>query len=454
MRTKSTSLSGWGRVQQAPVRLLRPEQFRDLPLCLADVDGRGLVAYGAGRSYGDAALNSGGCAALTSRLNRMLAFDSFNGTLVCEAGVTFKDLADVFLPRGWFAPVSPGTAFVTMGGALANDVHGKNHEHRGSFGNHIPWFDLLTADGTVRRISREAAPDLFAATVGGIGLTGIVVQLALRLMPVASSMAEVCERRIADIDAFLGALSEERAAEYCVGWIDCLARGSALGRGILQTADIAGPSAPQPYPAKQRSVPAEMPSFVLNTMSVRAFNEFYFRRVPRTGRVRSMSLRRFLYPLDAIANWNRLYGRRGFYQFQAVIPMQQAPHGIVRLLETLSAARAASFLSVIKRLGNSGSGFLSFAMPGITLAVDIPASAGARSLIGRLHKVTLDHGGRVYLAKDALLEPADFRGMYPKLDRFVAALEAIDPRGIFQSDMSHRLAIRTLSDEMRAALAA
>jgi decaprenylphospho-beta-D-ribofuranose 2-oxidase len=444
MRWREQTLSGWGRSHAARVTACRPESIKDVAALLAQTHARGILPFGAGRSYGDVALNDGGQVMLTERLNRFIAFDEESGALVCEPGVTFDDLRRVFLPRGWWVPVSPGTASATIGGAVANDVHGKNHEHAGSFGDHVEWIDLLTASGETRRISPDDDGELFAATIGGIGLTGVMTQICFRMQRLSSPSVVVQERRMANVDAFLSAfLGGSAGGAYSVGWIDGLARGAALGRGILQTAEPAdGGEAMATEPRPAQRIPFDWPAAALNPLTIGLFNAAYFRRVPAEGRRRRMALPRFLYPLDGLREWNRIYGKRGFYQFQCVIPTAEAARGIPRLLEAIAASRSASFLAVIKMLGREGRGHLSFAMPGCTLALDFPASRSSRHLLPGLERVTLDHGGRVYLAKDALLSPAGFARMYPKLDRFRAVLAAVDPQARFCSDMMRRLAIR------------
>ena len=437
------TLTGWGRTAQAAMEVGRPERPRDVAALLADSNGTGVVVHGAGRSYGDAALNQGGRAILTRRLSRLLSFDETTGRLVCEAGVTFADLMSVFLPRGFCAPVTPGTAFATIGGAIATDVHGKNHDRVGSLGDHVDWIDLLTADGETVRVSPEQRPELFAATVGGMGMTGVVLAVCLRMVPVPSASVDVRERRIADLDGFLAAFEEARRdAEFSVGWIDALARGRRLGRGILETAAFA-PADPARTPTgKPRRVPVDFPGIVLNGVTVGAFNGTYYRRVPSAGRARTLPARQFFYPLDAVRDWNRIYGKRGFYQFQCVIPDAAAGEGMRRALEAISASRSASFLAVLKTLGGEGRGMLSFPMRGLTLALDFPRRAGTEALMATLERIALDHGGRVYLAKDALLSPDGFAAMYPRLDEFRAVLADIDPDGRFQSDMARRLGLK------------
>jgi decaprenylphospho-beta-D-ribofuranose 2-oxidase len=363
---------------------------------------------------------------------------------VAEPGVTFADLLKTFLPRGFLVPVTPGTAFATLGGAVANDVHGKNHDRAGGFGDHVQWLDLLLPSGEELRVTPDERPDLFAATIGGIGLTGIILAVALRLQRVPSPAVTVAERRIGDLDGFLAAFAEHRAtATYSVGWIDALARGRSLGRGILELAEPAQDAgAAAPAKVRTRRVPIDLPGFVLNPASVAVFNEVYYRRVPAAGRERLLPYEKFLYPLDAIQDWNRIYGRRGFYQFQCVLPDDAAPSGLRVLLEAISAARGASFLAVLKTLGGEGRGHLSFPLRGHTLALDFPRGAGTDELMRRLERLTLDHGGRIYLAKDACLSATGFAAMYPKLDAFRAVLREVDPQGRMTSGMARRLNIR------------
>lgn len=440
------TLTGWGRSSHAEMEVGRPERPRDLASLLADTNGTSVVVHGAGRSYGDAALNRGGRAIRTERLTRLLSFDQATGRLVCEAGVTFADLMGVFLPRGFCVPVTPGTAFATIGGAVATDVHGKNHDRVGSLGDHLEWIDLLTADGETVRISPKERPELFAATIGGMGLTGIIVSLCFRMIRVPSGSVDMHERRIPDLDSFFEAFEEARRdAEYSVGWIDGLARGKRLGRGILETAAFAEADPAKPRKDKQRRVPVDFPGLALNALTVGAFNSGYYRRVPSSGRDQTLPAGQFFYPLDAVHDWNRIYGKRGFYQFQCVIPDASARDGIRRALEEISAARSASFLAVLKTLGGEGRGLLSFPMRGYTLALDFPRRAGTEVLLERLERIALDHGGRVYLAKDAVLSAEGFAGMYPRLDEFRAVLADIDPKGRFQSDMARRLGLRGAS---------
>jgi decaprenylphospho-beta-D-ribofuranose 2-oxidase len=437
------NLTGWGRTSGGAMTACRPERVSELRERVREgpADG-GRIAYGAGRAYGDAALNSQGRVILTRRLNRMLAFDGDSGVLGTEPGVTFNDLLAVFLPRGWLVPATPGTAFATLGGAVANDIHGKNHDRVGSFGDHLTWIDLMLPSGEIVRTTDSERPELFRATIAGLGLTGVIVGIGLRLMRVPSSAVRVRERRCRDLDAFLAALAEARQrATYSVGWIDGLAKGRELGRGLLEEAEPATETVTD-TPQRARRVPMDAPGSVLNPITIGLFNAAYYRRVPVGGRERIVPYRRFLYPLDAISDWNRIYGRGGFFQFQCVLPDASAPRGIRLLLEEIAGSGRASFLAVLKTLGAEGRGYLSFPMRGYTLALDFPRRGGVEDVLRRLERLTLDHGGRIYLAKDAVLSPEGFRAMYPKLPEFQAVLDAIDPEQRLNSDMARRLKMR------------
>jgi decaprenylphospho-beta-D-ribofuranose 2-oxidase len=438
-------IAGWGRTPWASVEAARPERMAELVRAVTTGHASGLIAHGQGRSYGDQALNDGGGLVLTGRLDRLLDFDVETGLLECEPGVTFATLLDVFLERGWIAPTTPGTAFATIGGAVANDVHGKNHEAVGSFGDHVAWLELVLASGEVVRASREEEPELFRATIGGGGLTGIISRVAFRMAPAPSSNIVVREERIGNLDAFIERFrAASDAAAFSVGWIDAMAEGPALGRGILELGEFAeGDGAVPPLPARRRrSVPFVLPGFALSGPSVRLFNRHYFNRVPPEGRQRTVPLDAFFYPLDAILEWNRIYGPKGFNQFQCVLPDAAAAAGLRQLMEAIAGTRRASFLAVLKRLGGNGRGHLSFPMAGFTLALDFPHRAKSAELFARLEAITLAHGGRIYLAKDALLSAEGFRAMYPELPAFRQVLERVDPEARFQSDQARRLRIR------------
>ncbi len=437
MRSAAMSLTGWGRTTHSTSQAVRPERMAEAETLFGPpAPPNGLVIRGAGRSYGDGAMNGGGAALLTQRLDRILDFDAETGIVQVEPGVDFRRLLQVFLPRGFLVPVTPGTGFATIGGAVANDVHGKNHESAGSFAQHVTELDMVLPDGTRRTVTPES--DLFRATAGGLGLTGFITRIAFRMKRVPGSAVRVREQRATNLDAFLAAMRDAAGATYSVGWIDGTARGAKLGRGILETAEPAS-DANISLSSKSRRIPIDFPGFVLNPLSVAVFNEAYFHRVPSAGRIRTASYGKFLYPLDAIHEWNRIYGRAGFQQFQCVVPFDQGEAALRDLLEVIAASRQASFLAVLKRMGSGRAGYLSFPAPGYTLALDFPQRPGIEALYARLCDMTLKYGGRVYLGKDGLLGAAQFRHMYPEFPDFARVRAEIDPLGKLQSDMSRRL---------------
>ncbi len=441
MRKAALQLTGWGRGPASSLEATRPERFSEAVAAFSEpVGAHGLCLRGAGRSYGDCALNAGGDALITTRLDRILAFDAETGIVQVEPGVDFRRLLQVFLPRGFLVPVTPGTFFATIGGAVANDVHGKNHEHAGSFCQHVTELDLVLPDGSGRTVTPEDGA-LFRATAGGLGLTGLITRIAFRMMRVSGGGVTVHEQRANDLEAFLTAMAVSADATYSVGWIDGAAHGTRLGRGILETAEPCDDEISRHRPRELR-VPVDFPGFALNPVSIGIFNETYFRRVPEAGRTRPVAWQKFLYPLDAIHDWNRIYGRRGFIQFQCVVPFETGPAALRDLLEVISGSHRASFLAVLKRMGAGRAGYLSFPMPGYTLALDFPRRPGIEELYERLTAITLDAGGRVYLAKDALLDALTFRRMYPEFAGFSEVLASIDASSRMQSDMARRLRLR------------
>jgi decaprenylphospho-beta-D-ribofuranose 2-oxidase len=441
-RWADKELQGWGRMSSSRGPVARPERVTELAAVVADASAESLLPRGAGRSYGDAALNSAGRTVSMERLDRLLSLDGERGEVVAESGVTFRDLMTACLPLGFMPPVTPGTGFATLGGGIANDVHGKNHHRDGSLGQHLAWFDLRLPSGEVRRVDLARDEALFRATVGGLGLTGIVERLCLRLKRVPSNAVDVRKRRIRDLDHFLEAFAEEQErADYVVGWIDALASGTGLGRGILEAATPSKTSVELP-PARPRRVPIALPALALNPLSVRVFNALYRGRVPAGGVETSLPYGRFLFPLDALLDWNRIYGRRGFFQFQCVLPFESGREALKLLLERIARSGQGSFLAVLKAMGPAGLGFLSFPRPGYTLALDFPNAPGVRALIAELECITADHSGRVYFAKDATLSPELVPRMYPELARWRAVLADIDPAGRMHSDLARRLQLR------------
>lgn len=442
------SLSGWGRCPVQPCRLIRPANFDALRDRLSHLgEMQTLIPRGLGRSYGDPALNNQQHVALCTDFDRILDFNPATGLLHAEAGVSLADLMTHLLPRGFFVPTTPGTKFVTLGGAVAADVHGKNHHRDGSFGDHVQAIELLTADGEIRTCSPTQNTDLFAATLGGMGLTGIIRSIQLTLSRVPSAYCNVTYRRTVNLDQALALLEQTDADyRYSVAWVDTLATGQSLGRSVVMLAnDAEGPSGGEGHsyqlPSHRRkSVPFDPPFNVLGRWTVAAFNRLFY-ATHRDKQV-VVDYEKFFYPLDAIAHWNRLYGKRGFVQYQVLIPPEQARAGLTRILETVTASGIGSFLTVLKKCGQPGPGLLSFMKPGYTLAMDLPNTGEKlRELAAKLDQITLDHAGRLYLAKDSLMHRDTFAAMYPNLERFRQIKRQYDPHNRFSSSQARRLGI-------------
>ncbi len=443
-----TALEGWGRYPRHASELLSPATPGQVS---ALKSGRtGLVARGNGRAYGDAAI--GERATLSTRgLDRIRAFDRERALVTVEAGVVLADLLAVIVPRGYFPPVVPGTKFVTVGGMIASDVHGKNHHRDGGFGDHVASLRLALADGSVVACSRDENPELFAATVGGMGLTGTILEATFGLKRIETGWMRQTTTVAPDLAGAMRALEAASDVTYTVAWVDCLARGASLGRSLIFAAEHATlrdveafkPGA-EPYPGAKLgrlSVPLDLPSFTLNRLSVSAFNELYFRAGSLTsGYPFLVPWDPYFFPLDGIGHWNRIYGRRGFLQYQCVIPPHRAQAVLGEILDRVARQGAPSFLAVLKQLG-PGSGLLSFPIPGFTLTLDVPVSEGALGLLDALDALVVEAGGRLYLAKDARQSRATFEAGYPDLDAFRAARANAGAQGRISSQLSARLGI-------------
>jgi L-gulonolactone oxidase len=380
----------------------------------------GLLAVGMLRSYGDSCLNGDGSVIEMSGLDHLISFDRQTGVIEAEAGVTLAEILRLAIPAGYFLPVTPGTKFVTLGGAVANDVHGKNHHRAGTFGRWVRQFTLARTDGSETVVGRDDASGLFAATIGGLGLTGVITRVTLELMPIRSSRIDLQTIPFAKLSEFFALAAESEAShDYTVAWIDCLAQGGKLGRGIFTRARHSEDGKLSVSNKSGPSIPIDAPGFVLNRLSLSAFNEAYYRIAGRP-REASVCYDPFFYPLDAIGGWNRLYGRRGFYQYQSVVPPAVAEPATTEMLRAIASAGQGSFLAVLKTFGDVPSpGLLSFPMPGTTLAMDF-ANRGhsTLSLLDKLDAIVREAGGRLYAAKDGRLPQAMFRAGYPALDQF------------------------------------
>jgi decaprenylphospho-beta-D-ribofuranose 2-oxidase len=452
-QTRTTRLTGWGLTEPSVARVAAVRSADEVRRLVRAVAGseRGVIARGLGRSYNNAAQNDGGLVISMTGMKDVLAFDPDSGVVTVEAGVSLEQLMVAFLPQGWFVPVSPGTRQVTVGGAIAADVHGKNHHNSGSFAWHVRSLDLLAADGDVRTVTPESDHELFWATAGGMGLTGIILRADVQLKPVQTSRLVVDTVRTANIDETMAHLSAtDKDYDYTVAWTDCLAGGSSLGRSVITSGSFAAPgdlsrrdrTRPLAFkPSALVGAPPVFPSGMISRPTVALLNEAWYRKAPRrrTGEIQTIG--QFFHPLDGIRNWNRAYGPAGFRQYQYVVPFD-AQDAVIRSLERISSLRAPSFVTVLKRFGEGDPGMLSFPMPGWTLALDFPARTPWLSqLLSELDEMVVEAGGRLYLAKDSRIPAGLMPRMYPRMSEFSQLRERIDPAGLFSSDLSRRLAL-------------
>ena len=431
---RRSEIESWGRISRVPHTVQAPAFLADARSALAECS-RSTLALGAARSYGDVCLNRDGELIRMTALDRMIAADWSTGIIRAEAGLSLDALLRIAVPRGFFLPVTPGTKFVTLGGSIANDVHGKNHEHAGTFGCHVRRLGLARSSGEVLELSPRDNAELFVATIGGLGLTGLILWVELALKPISSTAIEVETLAITDLDHFFRLAGESGDWEHTVAWIDCLARGKDLGRGLFMRGRHQAGGALKPHGEARLSVPIDAPSWLLNATTVRLFNLGYRHRPWAMGR-RIWHYDPFFYPLDSLLGWNRLYGRRGFFQHQSVVPTGSAVGAMQRLLTLTGDYRQGSFLIVLKLFGRVRSpGLLSFPTEGATLAVDLPNRGDStRKLLQAMTDAALDAGGRIYPAKDATMSAEAFRLGYPRWTK----LEVLrDPR--IMSDLWRRL---------------
>lgn len=452
VKTHDALVTGWGRTAPSRATIVEVEESEldRLDTIAGDTSARGAIARGLGRSYGDPAQNGGGTVVRLQPGG--IDLDDEYGTVTVGGGVDLDALLHHIVPRGWFVPVTPGTRFVTVGGAIASDIHGKNHHADGSFGRHLERMSMLMADRSRVELTPTSDPDLWSATLGGMGLTGVILDATFRLVPIETSRCLVDTERIANLDALLETMEAGDAGyRYSVAWIDLLATGTNLGRSVLTRGEHATvgdldehlrrvPDDPLKFdPPALPGVPGHVPN-VLPRPAVRAFNELWFRKAPKQHRGIE-GITGFFHPLDMIGDWNRLYGRHGFLQYQFVVPFG-AVETLRAIIARVSASGHASFLAVLKRMGKRSGGLLSFPMPGWTLTLDLPAGvAGLGTLLAELDAMVIAAGGRHYLAKDAHTTPDVIRAGYPDLDRWKAIRSRVDPTGLWRSDQARRLAL-------------
>jgi FAD/FMN-containing dehydrogenase len=418
--TAAATFESWGRYPTYPAKIIPLNWQTDYPAAIAEVHD-GVLPVGMGRSYGDVCLLNGGNLLLTTGMNRLLHFDEETGILTAESGATLAQILDFAVPRGFFLPVTPGTKYVTLGGAIANDIHGKNHHVAGTFGLHVTEFELVRSDGTRKICSPTENLDYYAATIGGLGLTGVITWAKLRMKPIVSRMIDYEGIQFHGIDEFLELTKQSEHIEYTVSWIDCASTGSNFARGVFMQGDHSKvPAELKPSPEPKLVFPFDAPGFALNHTTVSMFNTAFFHKQMKPRVTALQDYEPFFYPLDKVLHWNRLYGRNGLLQFQYAIPWESAREGTIAILKEVAKSGLASFLAVLKAFGDVPSpGMMSFPQPGITLALDFPIKADKSfPLFERLADMTRDFGGKLYPAKDAAMTAAQFQAFYPQWEKF------------------------------------
>ncbi len=446
-----TLIEGWGRFKSGIAYVAHPELERHFSEIIAEYGSERLLAIGNGRSYGDACLNSENVAVAIDRFDHAIEFDARKGIITCEAGISIQSIIETILPKGWFLPVTPGTKYPTLGGCFAADVHGKNHHHSGAFSSHVRWIDLMVANGEILRCSTRKNTDIFRATAGGMGLTGFILRMSIQLIPVESAFIFTRQIRAFDLESLMQILYEnDDDWPYTVAWVDCSGKGDISGRGVVNLGrhamcdELSVRKRVSPFKAPYRSsvrIPFVAPFSMVNRLTSRLFNEMYFDKEAINGNSpKIVSYDSYFYPLDSIRCWNRLYGRRGFVQYQFVIPFEGSEQCLLEILKRCSGNGFRPTLAVLKRLGEE-SGLLSFPRRGWTLAIDFPYKPGLLSFLDILDRLILDYSGRIYLAKDARMKADTFKSMYPELKMWQEVKYNLDPRGVFSSDLSRRLSI-------------
>lgn len=445
-------LSGWGRTAWTVSDTLQPSSEADVRAALASVGERGVISRGLGRSYGAAAQNAGGQVLMMagSPVGAELELDGATGVMNVPAGMSLDDILKYSVPRGWFVPVTPGTRFVTVGGAIGSDIHGKNHHFDGSFGQHVLSLRLMLASGDIVELSPTEQPAWFWATVGGMGLTGVVLDARIRMLPIETSRVRVETERLPDFDSVVAAMSsdgEDDTYRYSVSWVDLVATGKSMGRGVLtrgdhaKASDVKGNDLLAYDPKVRLAAPGWVPNQLLNKMSIKAFNEVWYRKAPARRHVGIESIPTFFHPLDGVKKWNSLYGTQGFIQYQFIVPLSEV-EVLRKVIEAFAGQGVASFLAVLKRMGPQNSAPMSFPTEGWTLTLDMAAGIrGLPELLSRVDTMVLDAGGRHYLAKDSHVSPVAVRRGYPRFREWQDVRDEMDPTMTWNSDLARRLGL-------------
>ena len=434
--THLTKIYGWGRYPQQEAYLHAPASCASLELTAKQQNS--VLARGMGRSYGDSAnaLN----VLQTTYINHFIEFDKATGKLTAEAGITLREILEVIVPSGWFLPVTPGTSYVTLGGAIASDVHGKNHHLAGTFGQHVTSLNILLGTGEVVTTSPQHHADLFHATCGGMGLTGVIISATIQLLPITSSLISQKTIKADFIEEACEVFDANRDATYSVAWIDCLSKGKSLGRSVIMLGEHSEQGGLEIDTRQKVSVPFSTPSVLLNSLTMKAFNAAYWHKSKHSVS-QTVGLMPYFYPLDAIGEWNRLYGKKGFVQFQCVLPKLDGVANMRKLLTEISNSGEGSFLAVLKQFGVANKNLLSFPVEGYTLALDFKVSEVAIKTVKKLEDMVVEMGGRLYITKDAVMQESTFKATYPNWEKFEEVREQYGAIGKFSSTQSQRLGL-------------
>lgn len=430
-------ISSWGRFPRVEAEEFSPRTSAEALTLIGHKTG--ITPRGLGRSYGDSAL--GPKVANTRYLDHFISFDEITGLVTCQAGVSLDEVLRVFVPRGWFLPVTPGTKFITVGGAIACDVHGKNHHVEGTFADHVTHLKILVGDGQVLEASPSKNSDLFHATCGGMGLTGLILEASFLLKKISSSHIIETTYKCSNLDEVIARFEKTKDATYSVAWIDCLATGNKLGRSLLMVGEHAAEGPLEAHRNKAISVPFDFPAFLMNKFTMSVFNWLYYNKALRKKHTRTIPYQPFFYPLDVARDWNRLYGKPGFIQYQFVLPFTSGVEGLREVLNLIAESGKGSMLAVLKIFGNENDNVLSFPTAGFTLALDFKVEDSVFPLLEKLDLAVLKYGGRLYLTKDSRMSELTFKKSYPRWEEFERTRAKYGVDGLFTSRQSQRLGL-------------